>query len=67
MELEILKLSALEIKEQIKKGNLTCEQVVKAFVNRINETQKYNAVLEVFSDAIANAKIMDEKIKNQQQ
>lgn len=64
MELDILNLSALEIKEQIKKGNLTCEQVVKAFVNRINETQKYNAVLEVFSDAIANAKIMDEKIKN---
>jgi aspartyl-tRNA(Asn)/glutamyl-tRNA(Gln) amidotransferase subunit A len=60
--MEIIKLSAIEIREKIKNKELTCEDVVKAFISRIEETKEYNAVLEVFDDAIEKAKEMDKKI-----
>ena len=62
--MEITKLSALEIKEQIRLGKVACEEVIKSFIAKILDNKKYNAVLEVFEDAVENAKIMDDKIKN---
>ncbi len=61
--MSIIELSAIEIREKIKSGELTCVEVVKAFLDRIEETKEYNAILEVFDDAIEQAKLMDEKIK----
>ena len=61
--MDIIKLSAIEIREKIKQKELTCEQVVKAFLDRIKSKQQYNAVLEVFEDAIEIAKAIDKKIE----
>ncbi len=60
--MEIVKLSAIEIREKIKAKELSCEEVTKAFLDRIEKTKEYNAVLEVFEDAINNAVEMDKKI-----
>ena len=62
--MEIVKLSAIEIKEKIKSKEVTCEEVTKVFIEQIKKNEKYNAVLEIFSDAIENAKALDIKIKN---
>lgn len=60
--MEILSLSALEIREKILTKKLSCQEVVKAFVEQIKKCQKYNAVLEIFDDVEEKAKEMDEKI-----
>ncbi len=60
--MEIIKLSAKEIIEKIKKNETTCEEVTKAFIEQIKMNEKYNAVLEIFEDAIQQAKEMDAKI-----
>jgi len=60
--MEIVKLSAIEIREKIKARELSCEEVAKAFINQIEKTKEYNAVLEIFEDAIDNAIEMDKKI-----
>ncbi len=60
--MELVKLSAVEIREKIKNKEITCEQVVEAFVNQIKQNQKYNAVLEIFDDCVDLAKQMDKKI-----
>ena len=62
--MDIIKLSAIQIREKIKSKQLTCEQVVSAFIDQIKNTEKYNAVLEVFDDSISKAKEMDQKIAN---
>ena len=62
--MDITKLSALEIKKHIKSGEVTCEEVTRVFISKILENKKYNAVLEVFDDAVENAKAMDIKIKD---
>ena len=51
-----------KIKEKIKNKLLTCEEVVKAYIEQINKFSSHNAVLEVFSDAIEKAQEMDKKI-----
>lgn len=61
--MEILKLSAIEIREKIKNKEITCKEVVSAFINQIEKTKDYNAVLEVFDDAITKAEEMDKKIQ----
>ena len=60
--MEIIKLSAKEIREKILSKELTCVEVVTAFLAQIDRCKEYNAVLEVFSDAMEKAKEMDEKI-----
>ncbi len=46
-------------------GTTTCETLVKTYLQRIAETRHLNAYLEVFEeDALAQAKAIDEKIKN---
>lgn len=61
--MDIIKLSAIEIREKIEKSELTCVEVVKAFLERIEDKKEYNAVLEVFEDAIEKAKEIDRKVK----
>ncbi len=60
--MDIIKLSAIQIREYIKNKQLTCEQVVGAFIEQIKNNEKYNAVLEIFEDSIENARKMDGKI-----
>ena len=62
--MDIVKLSAVEIAEKIKNKEISCEEIVKAFIDVINNKKEYNAVLEVFEDSIEKAKEIDEKIKN---
>ena len=62
--MSIVKLTAKQIIEKIQTKQLTCVQVVTAFIDQIKQNEKYNAVLEVFSDALDKAKEMDTKITN---
>lgn len=62
--MEIVSLTAIEIREKILTKQLTCQEVVNAFVEQMKKYQKYNAVLEIFEDADAKAKEMDKKIAN---
>ena len=58
---EIIDLSAIEIRDKILTKELSAEQVCKAFIEQIKKCEKYNAVLEVFDDALEKAKEMDKK------
>ena len=60
--MEIIKLSAIKIRDKVLSGEMTCEQVVNAFLTQIDKYKQYNAVLETFDDAIQNARLMDQKI-----
>ena len=62
--MSIVKLTAKQIIEKIQTKQLTCVQVVSAFIDQIKQNEKYNAVLEVFADAIDKAREMDAKIAN---
>lgn len=62
--MDIIKLSAKEIKEKVLNKEITCEQVVKAFIEQIENNKEYNAVLEVYSDAVEHAKEIDKQIQN---
>ena len=60
--MEIVKLSAKSIREKVLNKEITCEEVVKAFIEQIEKNKEYNAVLEVFSDAVDYAKEIDKQI-----
>ena len=62
--MSIVKLTAKQIIEKIQTKQLTCVQVVSAFIDQIKQNEKYNAVLEVFADAMDKAKEMDAKVAN---
>lgn len=62
--MEILKLSGIEIRNKILSKELTCEKVVQTFINQINAHKEYNAVLEVFDDALQLARELDQKVAN---
>lgn len=62
--MEIIKLSAIEIRDKILAKELSCKQVVSSFVDQINKHKQYNAVLEVFDDFIERAEELDRKIAN---
>ena len=62
--MEIVKLSASVIREKVLNKEITCEEVVKAFIEQIEKNKEYNAVLEVFSDAVDYAKEIDKQIAN---
>ena len=62
--MEIVKLSAIEIRQKVLNKELTCVEVVKAFIDQINSNKKYNAVLEVYSDALDYAKEIDKQIQS---
>ena len=61
---DIIKLGVIETAKLIKDKKVSCVDVVKAYIENIDANKKLNAVVEVFDDAIENAKIVDEKIKN---
>ena len=60
--MEIVKLSAIEIREKILSKEINCTEVVQAFLEQIKKNEKYNAVLEIFDDAMEKARELDEKI-----
>lgn len=61
---DIIKLGVIETAKLIKDKKVSCVDVVKAYIENIEANKKLNAVVEVFDDAIENAKIVNEKIKN---
>lgn len=65
---EILKLSATEISEKYKIKDLSCSEVTKAFLDRINKTNpELNSFVSVSEkSAMETAKIVDEKIAKSQ-
>ena len=58
------KLSLLEIVDLLKNGKVTSQELTKYFIDKTEEKKDLNAIIEVFSDAMQNAKIADEKLKN---
>lgn len=61
--MEYKDLTIFEIVEGIKSQQFTSESVVKYFIDRCREYEYLNAIIEVFDDAISQAKLIDEKIK----
>lgn len=61
-------LSAIEIREKFKKGELSAVQITKTFLDRIEKLDgQVGAFLSVFSErALAKAQALDEKRKNGQ-
>jgi hypothetical protein len=62
----LLFLSASELTARIKNRSLKCEQVIRAYIDRIGQVQKQlNAVVDSrFDDAIQEAKHIDQQLKN---
>ncbi len=60
--MDIIKLTAREIREKIIQKELTCVEVVSAFLAQIEKCKEYNALLEVFDDAMDLAREMDKKV-----
>ena len=60
--MEIIKLTAKEIRDKIIARELTCVEVVSAFLSQVEKCKKYNALLEVFDDAMALAGDMDKRV-----
>ena len=62
--MDLTKLGVIETAKLIREKKVSCEEVIKAYLKNIEEKKALNAVVEVFSDAILEAKKVDEKIKN---
>ena len=63
---EILSMGVKQILELVTSKKISAEQVAKTFVERMKKYKDKNAILEIFDDAVDNAKKVDEKIKNGQ-
>lgn len=57
-------LSLLEIVDLLHSQKLSSVELTQYFINRINDRKELNAVLEIYDDAIEQAKHADERIKN---
>lgn len=57
-------MTVLELVEGIKARKFTACDVVKHYIEVVEKSKDYNAVIEVFSDALDRAKAIDEKIAN---
>ena len=58
--------SIKEIQQKLLNGELTTVQMVKGYLQRISETKKLNAYLEVFEEeALLKAEKLDQKIQNE--
>ena len=57
-------LSLLEIVDLLHSQKVSSEELTQYFIDRINDIKELNAVLEIYDDAIEQAKIADEKIKS---
>lgn len=60
--MEYEKLSLVQLVQMVKDHKVTSEELTRYFIARCEEKKQYNAVLEVFDDAIERAKVMDKKI-----
>lgn len=60
----IIEMGILETRDLIMSGQATAEQVTRLYLAQIEKYRDKNAVLEVFDDALDNARIVDQKIKN---
>ena len=57
---EITKFSLTEIVNNIKNKSVSCEEVINAYINRINRSKKLNCYIERnFEEAISKAKKLD--------
>lgn len=61
---EIVKLGIKGILDLITSKKFSAEYITKLYLKQIEKYTNKNAVLEVFDDALASAKKVDEKIKN---
>lgn len=57
----MIELGIVEIREKIKRGEFSSYEITSAYLEEIKKSD-LNAVIEVFEDALDNAKIIDEKI-----
>ena len=57
-------LSLLEIVDLLHSQKLSSVELTQYFIDRINDRKELNAVLEIYDDAIEQAKHADERIKN---
>lgn len=55
-------LTLTELVKLIKEKKVTSEELTTYFISRCEEKKDYNAVLEIFDDALERAKEMDKKI-----
>lgn len=64
--MDITELTVHELKEKLDKKELTISEITNAYVNRINEKEKYvNAfITELTEDAREKAKLIEEKKGN---
>ena len=54
-----------EVRKELLSGNLSCEKLVSYYIDNINAKKHLNVFLEVYaSEALKEAKIVDEKLKN---
>lgn len=60
----IIEMGIIEIRDLILSKKVTAEEVTRLYLNQIEKYKDKNAILEVFADAIDNARKIDEKIKN---
>lgn len=60
--MEMKNLTALQIVKCLKNKEFTCENLVKYYLSNIEKFKNKNSILEVFDDAIGNAKKIDELI-----
>ena len=57
--------SIAQFQQEIEQGSLSCETVVRHYLQRISETRHLNAFIEIFSDeALDRAKVLDQKKKS---
>lgn len=64
--MDFSKLTVIEIRDGIKNGKFSSEEVVKFFIDKCEEKKDLNAVIEVFGDALDRAKKIDKKIASGQ-
>ena len=57
--------SIVQLKDLMKQGKTTPSEIVDFYIKNIEKFKHKNAVIEVFEDAKAQAKLWDEKYKNQ--
>lgn len=66
--MDYTKLSLLEVSELIHSQKVTSEEVTKQIIEKINNTKHLNALNSYnFEEALAEARLVDEKIKNGEQ
>lgn len=61
--MKIDELSLISLKDAIAEQKISSVEATKFYIEQCKKHADLNAVLEIFDDALENAKIMDEKIK----